>query len=136
MASSANDIETSLEKSALHHVEDALGVGAVVEAMRATDEEHEQTLWQAIRANRKAVAWSVLISMSVIMEGYDTILMGNFFAFPTFQQKYGQFYGGSVGWQVSAPWQTGLNMASTVGCIFGEFRKHCGGCVYDARFVR
>ncbi|KAF3390771.1 Maltose permease MAL31 [Talaromyces pinophilus] len=119
MATNANDIETNLEKSALHHVEDALGVGAVVEAMRATDEEHEQTLWQAIRANRKAVAWSVLISMSIIMEGYDTILMGNFFAFPTFQQKYGQFYGGSIGWQVSAPWQTGLNMASTIGCIFG-----------------
>lgn len=136
MATSANDIETTLEKSALHHVEHALGVGAVVEAMRATDEEHEQTLWQAIRANRKAVAWSVLISMSVIMEGYDTILMGNFFAFPTFVQKYGQFYGGSIGWQVSAPWQMGLNMASTVGCIFGELRMLCVGCGYDGRLVR
>jgi SP family general alpha glucoside:H+ symporter-like MFS transporter len=58
--------------------------------------------------------------MTIIMEGYDTILMGNFFAYPTFQQKYGQYYGEKIGWQVSAPWQTGLNMGSIIGAIFGE----------------
>lgn len=116
----ATQTELALEKTAAHHVEDTLGVGAVIEAKQATDEEHAQTLWQALRDNRKAVAWSVLISMSIIMEGYDTILMGNFFAYPTFNEKYGQDYGGKIGWQVSAPWQTGLNMGSTVGAIFGE----------------
>ncbi|GES59667.1 Sugar transporter [Aspergillus terreus] len=119
MAANVSQSETTLEKLAAHHVQDTLGVGAVIEAKQATDEEHEQTLWQALRANRKAVAWSVLISLSIVMEGYDTILMGNFFAYPTFQQKYGQYYGERIGWQVSAPWQTGLSMASTVGCVFG-----------------
>ncbi|AEO60528.1 sugar transporter-like protein [Thermothelomyces thermophilus ATCC 42464] len=74
---------------------------------------------QALRENRKAVLWSVLISLSIIMEGYDTILMGNFFAYPEFAKKFGHYYGEEDGWQVSAPWQTGLNMASTVGGIFG-----------------
>lgn len=120
MATDANRTEIALEKSAAHHLEDTLGVGAVLEAKQATDEEHEQTLWQALRANRKAVTWSVLISMTIIMEGYDTILMGNFFAYPTFVEKYGHYYGGGIGWQVSAPWQTGLNMGSTIGAIFGE----------------
>jgi SP family general alpha glucoside:H+ symporter-like MFS transporter len=120
MATDVNRTEITLEKSAAHHLEDTLGVGAVLEAKQATDEEHEQTLWQALKANRKAVTWSVLISMTIIMEGYDTILMGNFFAYPTFQQKYGQYYGEKIGWQVSAPWQTGLNMGSTIGAIFGE----------------
>jgi SP family general alpha glucoside:H+ symporter-like MFS transporter len=50
---------------------------------------------------------------------YDTILIGNFFAYPEFRRKFGQDYGGDVGWEVSAAWQTGLNMASTVGGIFG-----------------
>ncbi|KAJ5625334.1 hypothetical protein N7510_001643 [Penicillium lagena] len=113
------ETEIALEKAAAHHVEDTLGHGAVIEAKRATDEEHAQTLWQALSQNRKAVGWSVMISMSIIMEGYDTILMGNFFAYPTFRQKYGHNYGGKIGWQVSAPWQSGLNMASTVGAIFG-----------------
>jgi len=120
MATNANQTEIALEKSAAHHVEDTLGVGALVEAKQATDEEHAQTLWQALRDNRKAVAWSVLISMSIVMEGYDTILMGNLIAYPRFQEKYGQYYGEELGWQVSAPWQTGLSMASTVGAIFGK----------------
>lgn len=120
MATDMNRTEIALEKSAAHHLEDTLGAGALLEAKQATDEEHSQTLWEALRANRKAVTWSVLISMSIIMEGYDTILMGNFFAYPTFQKKYGQYYGEKIGWQVSAPWHSGLNMGSTIGAIFGE----------------
>ena len=49
--------------------------------------------------------------------------MGNFFAYPEFQQKFGEYYDG-IGWQVNGPWQLGLSMASTVGGIFGElFRR-------------
>jgi SP family general alpha glucoside:H+ symporter-like MFS transporter len=130
MTTNAAQTELALEKTAAHHVEDTLGAGAIIEAKQATDEEREQTLWQALQANRKAVGWSVLISMSIIMEGYDTILMGNFFGYPTFQKKFGSDYGGDIGWQVSAPWQTGLNMASTVGCIFGK--NHTEGDVRES----
>jgi hypothetical protein len=133
------ETEVALEKSAAHHVEDTLGHGAIVEAKHAADEEHAQTLWQALRDNRKAVFWSALISMvsfieasflhkalltyalhlqSIVMEGYDIILMGNFFGYPTFQKKYGVYYGEELGYQIPARWQTGLNMSSTVGCIF------------------
>lgn len=90
--------EITLEKAAANHVEDTLGHGAIVEAKQAADEEHARTLWQALRENRKAVMWSVLISLSIVMEGYDIILMGNFFAYPSFQQKYGNDYGGDIGW--------------------------------------
>ena len=115
----ATTTEYTLEKIAGHHVEETLGQGALIDAKHAADEEHAQTLWQAIMANKKAVGWSVLISMSVVMEGYDTILIGNFFGYPQFQKKYGHDYGGTAGYQISAPWQTGLGMASTVGAIFG-----------------
>lgn len=111
--------EYTLEKIAGHQTEEILGQGALVEAKHASDEEHAESLWQAIKANKKAVAWSVLVSMSVVMEGYDTILIGNFFGYPEFQKKYGHDYGGTAGYQVSAPWQTGLGMGSTVGAIFG-----------------
>lgn len=114
-----SNTEHILEKAAAFHVEDVLGHGAVFEAKQASDEERAQTLWQALRSNRKAVGWSVLISMSIIMEGYDLILISNFFAYPAFQRKFGHYYGGDIGWEVSGPWQTGLIMASTVGTIFG-----------------
>lgn len=118
----APNIETvSFEKSAAHQLEDTLGHGAIDDARQASDEEHAQTLWQAIVANRKAVIWSMMISMTIIMEGYDTILIGNFFGYPEFKKKYGNDYGGEIGYQVSGPWQTGLNMASTVGGVFGEY---------------
>jgi MFS transporter, SP family, general alpha glucoside:H+ symporter len=48
--------------------------------------------------------------------------MGNFFAHPEFQKKFGAYYGEEIGWQVNAAWQTGLNMSSTVGTVFGRFK--------------
>lgn len=35
----------------------------------------------------KAIGWSIAVSMAIVMEGYDTGLMGSFFGFPAFQQK-------------------------------------------------
>lgn len=111
--------EINFEKSAAAHLEDTLGQGAIVDAKHASDVEHSQTLLEALKAHRKAVIWSMLISMTIVMEGYDTILMGNFFGYPQFAKKYGRDYGGTTGYQVSASWQSGLNMGSTVGAIFG-----------------
>ena len=62
----------------------------------------------------------MLISLSIVMEGYDLVLIGNFFAYPEFTKKYGVDYGGTVGWQIPARWQSALSMSSTVGTIFGK----------------
>ena len=47
-------------------------------ARSATDKEHRMTLWQGIKLYPKAVAWSVLISTCIAMEGYDVCLLSNF----------------------------------------------------------
>jgi SP family general alpha glucoside:H+ symporter-like MFS transporter len=47
-------------------------------AKSATDKEHKMTLWQGIKLYPKAVAWSVLISTCICMEGYDVCLLSNF----------------------------------------------------------
>lgn len=59
----------SHQKVADRELEEKLGVNAILEAKQATDDEHAQTLFQALRENRKAVFWSIMISMSIIMEG-------------------------------------------------------------------
>ncbi|KAI0390012.1 sugar transporter [Xylariaceae sp. FL0594] len=110
---------TTAQKVADRELEEKLGYNALQEAKQATDDEHAQTFLQAIKENRRAVLWSLLISMTIIMEGYDTILIGNFFAYPEFQQKFGKYYGEEKGWQVPGPWQTGLNQGSTAGAIVG-----------------
>ena len=60
---------SSAQKAADHELEEKLGLSAIHEAKLATDEEHAQTLWQALSENRKGVFWSIMISMYIIMEG-------------------------------------------------------------------
>ncbi|KAK1511496.1 general alpha-glucoside permease [Colletotrichum abscissum] len=124
-----------LRKAAENEVEEKLGQSAIHEAKQASDDEHAQTLRQALSENRKAVFWSVMISMSIVMEGYDVILINNFFAYPEFQKKYGSWYGEEIGYQVSGPWQTGLTMASTVGAIFGGLMNGYFASKYGYRWV-
>jgi SP family general alpha glucoside:H+ symporter-like MFS transporter len=62
----------------------------------------------------KAVAWSVLISTCIAMEGYDVCLLSNFYAFPQFNRKYGELLADGT-YQVPAPWQAGLSNGVNVG---------------------
>ena len=57
-----------IEKTTVNHVED---VGVTKEAKIASDTEHQTTLWQALKSNKKAAVWSAIISLTIIMEGYD-----------------------------------------------------------------
>jgi MFS transporter, SP family, general alpha glucoside:H+ symporter len=47
-------------------------------AKAATEKEHQMSLWQGIRLYPKAVAWSMLISLCIAMEGFDLCLLGTF----------------------------------------------------------
>lgn len=84
------------------------------DARQATMLEHSLTIYQALRMYPKAVAWSVSVSLAVIMEGYDQTVMGNLFGYPSFQKKYDNYYPG-VGYQISGPWQVGIGNASLIG---------------------
>jgi SP family general alpha glucoside:H+ symporter-like MFS transporter len=47
-------------------------------AKNATEKEHKMSILQGIRLYPKAVAWSLLISTCICMEGYDVCLLSNF----------------------------------------------------------
>ncbi|CAG9992622.1 unnamed protein product, partial [Clonostachys byssicola] len=85
--------------------------------------EHSITVRQAVHHYRWAIFWCLAVSMTVVMEGYDTILLGNLWAYPTFQQKYGEYVGVSSqtrsGYQLTPAWQAGLGNAAGVGAFFG-----------------
>jgi len=89
------------------------------EARQATATEHSLGLWQALKTYKKAAIWSILISTTVVMEGYDTTLLGSFLGYPAFRNRYGHDTGTKDGYQISASWQTGLNDISAVGNIIG-----------------
>jgi hypothetical protein len=52
------------------------------DAISAEKAELDQTIWNAVKNNRQAVIWSVIVSMCVVMESYDLQLVGNLMAQP------------------------------------------------------
>lgn len=53
------------------------------------------------------------------MEGYDTLLLGQFYANPSFAQRFGIYDATAAKWEIPARWQTGLSVSVQVGQILG-----------------
>ncbi|KAL6834422.1 sugar transporter domain-containing protein [Trichoderma camerunense] len=97
------------------------GRRVIIESARAAAaKEQSMTLLQGIKLYPKAIAWSMIISTCIVMEGYDISLVNNFYAFPQFNEKYGELYPNGK-YQVPARWQSGLSNGATVGEIIGLF---------------
>lgn len=79
-------------------------------------------LIQGIKLYPKAIFFAVIISLCCAMEGYDIALLGNFYAFPPFNRKYGQLQPDGS-YQVPAPWQAGISNGAQCGQIVGLLRK-------------
>ncbi|TKA67485.1 hypothetical protein B0A55_08596 [Friedmanniomyces simplex] len=110
------------EKSSVDHVETTTAdIGDTKDARLAAIAEHEATLWQALKSNRKAVLWSVLLSTTIIMEGYDVGLIYQFFGYPSFAKTFGNWDASTASYQVSGPWQAGLANGGNCGIIIGGF---------------
>ncbi|KAK9489576.1 hypothetical protein V1508DRAFT_458411 [Lipomyces doorenjongii] len=101
-------------------VTQGLNEDLLVEAKDATSFEHQMTPRQAFKIYPKAVGWSILLSLAIVMEGYDTALLGSFYAFPAFVKKFGALQADGT-YEISAPWQAGLSNGAQVGEIFGLF---------------
>ncbi|RFN54474.1 mfs transporter, sp family, general alpha glucoside:h+ symporter [Fusarium flagelliforme] len=89
------------------------------DAKLAAEAEHDMTLWQAVKTYPKAIGWSVLLSTTLIMEGYDLALLGNLYASPVFNQKFGEYNAEKEKYAVSAAWQSGLSNGARAGEIIG-----------------
>ncbi|KAL4917293.1 general substrate transporter [Aspergillus aurantiobrunneus] len=119
-SSKTQDVITPVEDRASHgdHDSPAPMAQVVENAKAATQKEQKMTLLQGIKLYPKAVIWSVVISTTIAMEGYDISLVNNFYAFDQFNRKYGEM--GSDGeYQVPARWQSGLSNGAYVGEIIG-----------------
>lgn len=89
-------------------------------AQDARTTEHELSLKDAFRLYPKAIAWSFLFSLGVIMAGFDPQLVGTLIAIPRFQHDFGiQLADGSF--VVQAQWQSAFNLGVPVGQVIGSF---------------
>ncbi|KAL1892654.1 hypothetical protein Sste5346_006940 [Sporothrix stenoceras] len=96
--------------------------GQVQQAKQATLREHALGWRESLRLYPKAIAFSLLFSSAIIMEGYDLSLTGSFYGYTAFQNKFGDQPGpGGVGRVVSADWQTYIQNSGMCGQIVGLF---------------
>ncbi|WRT65342.1 uncharacterized protein IL334_002285 [Kwoniella shivajii] len=117
--STANDLVTT-EQVVLDQIKHEISNydDVVDSAKMAVDAEKTMTLREGLRKYPRAVLWSVLLSTAIIMEGFDVVLINNFYALPQFAQKYGiQLPNGK--YTITAPWQAGLSNGAQVGEIIG-----------------
>ncbi|KAK2062045.1 sugar porter family MFS transporter [Colletotrichum caudatum] len=89
------------------------------EAAEAARAEHRMTLLEAVRTYPKAIGWSVLLSSTLVMEGYDLALLGNLYSSAVFNDKYGAWSEARGRRVVSAAWQSGLSNGARAGEVLG-----------------
>lgn len=89
------------------------------EAKQATDAEQQMTLWRAVKLYPHAIGWSMLLSSTLIMEGYDLALLGSLYASDAFNERFGTYSESSGKFLVSAGWQSALSNGARAGEILG-----------------
>ena len=62
----------------------------------------------------------MLLSMAIIMEGYDVVLLSSFYALPQFNKKYGVLSADGT-YTVPASWRSALSNGALCGEIIGLF---------------
>ena len=50
-------------------------IALVRRAQKADEADHLLTLGQAVRKYKKAVAWAMFLSLALVMEGYDLVIV-------------------------------------------------------------
>jgi SP family general alpha glucoside:H+ symporter-like MFS transporter len=78
------------------------------------------TLRQCLQRYPKAIIWSVLFSLTLIMEGYSTILVPNLYSLDPFLQHF-ETRQPNGDYEISAAWQSALVNGTMAGQIIGLF---------------
>jgi SP family general alpha glucoside:H+ symporter-like MFS transporter len=94
------------------------------DARNGAESERRMTFREGVRLYPKAMFFSFGLSLAVIMEGYDTWLLGNFYGMTAFAKKYGEkaaIKDGVQTYQVSATWQTAIGNSTAAAQIVGLF---------------
>lgn len=121
MADKAPGVETQLEIVDAKQLPTQIDRDAATlraQAQASTDAEHAMSFRDAVRLYPKSVLYCVVLSMAIIMEGYQIALVPSLFAQPAFQRKYGRAYPDGS-YQLESKYQSSLTAALQAGSIIG-----------------
>lgn len=92
---------------------------SAVAAIDAINTERDMSIRDTLRLWPKAILFSFFLSLAIIMEGYDTNLMSNFYPYPAFKNRFGDEEDPDGGLLISSRWQTIISNSTQVGSIIG-----------------
>ena len=90
----------------------------VNEAAAGTESERQLGFRKSFKLYRKACLWSIFFSTCIIMEGFDLVLINSLYAYPVFENHFGQKMRDG-NYALTAAWQSGLSNGSYVGQLAG-----------------
>ena len=94
------------------------------DASAAAESERKMGFRQGVKLYPLAIFFSFGLSLAVVMEGYDTWLLGNFYGMRSFARKFGEPAGivdGEQTYQVTVTWQNALGNGTATAQIIGLF---------------
>jgi MFS transporter, SP family, general alpha glucoside:H+ symporter len=89
------------------------------QAQHAAAEEKTMSLREALSLCPKAIGWSVVLSSTLIMDGYDLAILSSLFASPQFNKKFGVRNDSTGKYAIPAPWQSALSNGARAGEVIG-----------------
>ncbi|KAJ9202745.1 hypothetical protein DTO166G4_7313 [Paecilomyces variotii] len=96
------------------------GAAELMQRAQESDAADRQlTVFQALKKYKKAVFWAMLLSTSIIMEGYDLVMITSFFGQTQFKERFGVLDPATGQKYITASWQSGLSNSSLVGQLAG-----------------
>ncbi|KAF5009255.1 hypothetical protein FDECE_4548 [Fusarium decemcellulare] len=81
--------------------------------------DRQLSVRQALKKYKKAVFWALFLSTSLIMEGYDLVIITSFYGQTQFRERFGVWDDRTQQKQITPAWQSGLSNSALVGQLFG-----------------
>ncbi|KAG8629366.1 hypothetical protein KVT40_003231 [Elsinoe batatas] len=77
------------------------------------------TIREALAKYKSAVFWAMILSTSLIMEGYDLVIITSFYGQKQFQNRFGVVNPATGDKLITPEWQSGLSNSAVVGQLAG-----------------
>ncbi|CAK7216372.1 hypothetical protein SCUCBS95973_002790 [Sporothrix curviconia] len=101
------------------NLDDPQTIELIQHARDSYDADAKLTLWEACKKYKKACFWALFLSTSLIMEGYDLVIITSFYGQTQFQERFGTVDQSTGKKLITAEWQSGLSNSSMVGQLAG-----------------
>lgn len=101
---------TSFQSSMLYLDMDSPQRRVSDDAREGIAKERKMSFASGVRMYPRAIRWSVILSLTIVMIAYDKMMVGGSFGAPAFQRQFGSLIqgGDEVKYDLSAPWQSAL----------------------------